>query len=161
MIEAASNTTVVCIDHAANPSIVNQTKFTTSSTDKLNLRLIRASTYLFQFQLEIKYRPGKQHIIPDALSRLPATEGHKRQADDCGALDLDTYHGHNSKDLDVLDLDTYHSGIEDLETEHTYAYQSTLIAISTDFKTKVIEGYQNEATWVHLLSMLASLRDRA
>lgn len=70
MIEAA----VVFTDHLANPSIANQTKLTSSSTDKLNLRLVRASTYLSQFQLDVRYRPGKQHIIPNALSRLPAVQ---------------------------------------------------------------------------------------
>jgi hypothetical protein len=43
--------------------------------DKLNLRLVRALQYLSQFRLDVRYRPGRQHIVPDALSRLLATEG--------------------------------------------------------------------------------------
>jgi hypothetical protein len=43
--------------------------------DKLNLRLVRALQYLSQFRLDVRYRPGRQHIVPDALSRLSATEG--------------------------------------------------------------------------------------
>ena len=43
-----------------------------SNVDKLNLRLIRASTYLSEFQLLIRHKAGRDHVIPDALSRLPA-----------------------------------------------------------------------------------------
>ncbi len=37
---------------------------------RLNLRLIRASQFLQQFKLDVCHKPGKEHIIPDALSRL-------------------------------------------------------------------------------------------
>ena len=46
---------------------------TTASTDKLNLRLIRASDYIQRFNVELRHKPGKQHIVPDALSRLAST----------------------------------------------------------------------------------------
>jgi len=70
MVEAVDKPTIVQTDHSATPSIIRQVKLTTSSTDKLNLRLIRASQYLSQFELDIRYKPGKTHIVPDALSRL-------------------------------------------------------------------------------------------
>jgi hypothetical protein len=35
----------------------------------MNLKLVRAAMYLQQYpNLEIMYKPGKLHIIPDALS---------------------------------------------------------------------------------------------
>lgn len=37
---------------------------------RLNLQLVRASQFLQQFKLDIHYKPGKKHIIPDAWSRL-------------------------------------------------------------------------------------------
>ena len=40
---------------------------------KLNLWLLRASQFLQQFRLDFRYKPGKEHIIPDALSRLTNT----------------------------------------------------------------------------------------
>ncbi len=54
--------------------VVKQTKLSIISTDKLNLRLVRASIYLLQFNLDVKYKLGKLYIIPDALSRLPIKE---------------------------------------------------------------------------------------
>ena len=38
----------------------------------MNLRLICASTYIFQFSIVFKHKAGRDHVIPDALSRLPA-----------------------------------------------------------------------------------------
>jgi hypothetical protein len=38
------------------------------------MRLIRASQYLSQFRLDVRYRPGKENTAADALSRLSRTE---------------------------------------------------------------------------------------
>lgn len=40
------------------------------STIRLNLRLVQASQFLQQFKLEVRHKPGKEHIIPNALNRL-------------------------------------------------------------------------------------------
>lgn len=37
---------------------------------RLNLRLIKASKFLQQFKLDVRYKPEKELIIPDVLSRL-------------------------------------------------------------------------------------------
>ena len=37
---------------------------------KMNVKLIRASQFLRQFNLNVKYKPEKKHIISDALSRF-------------------------------------------------------------------------------------------
>lgn len=74
MIEAAVHTTIIYTDHSAAVSIVRQTSLNTTSTEKLNLRLIRASKYLQRFRLDVRYKPGKSNIVPDALSRLASRE---------------------------------------------------------------------------------------
>ncbi len=74
LIESSEVTpTVVFTDHGAALGIARQTSLTTASTDKLNLRLIRASNYIQRFELELRHKPGKQHIVPDTLSRLAST----------------------------------------------------------------------------------------
>lgn len=40
---------------------------------RLNLRLVRALQFLQQFKLDVRHKPGKEHIIPDVLSRLAST----------------------------------------------------------------------------------------
>lgn len=72
MVQTARLPTIIWTDHSAIPSIANQTKLSLSNVDKLNLRLIRASTYLSQFRLLIRHKAGRDHVIPDALSKLPA-----------------------------------------------------------------------------------------
>lgn len=40
---------------------------------RMNLRLIRTSQFLQQFKLDIRHKPIKKYIIPDALSCLAST----------------------------------------------------------------------------------------
>lgn len=42
----------------------------TISTMRPNLQLIRVSQFLQQFKLDVKHKPGKKHIISNALSHL-------------------------------------------------------------------------------------------
>ena len=73
LIETSKHPTVFYTDHGATLEIAKQTTLSTSSTDKLNLRLIHASDYIQRFNIVLRHKPGKMHIIPDALSRLPTT----------------------------------------------------------------------------------------
>lgn len=146
MVDAAKHTTVIFTDHAANTSIARQTTLTTSNTDKLNLRLVRASTYLSQFNLDIKYRPGKDHIIPDALSRLSSGCGLARQTSDALDIDIDSYHSSMTDPSDPIN--------------DSYAYQGSLIAMSDEFKQRVIAGYAEETAWQDIIEMLKELAER-
>jgi hypothetical protein len=69
-----STTVVVYTDHNSTLGIDKQTNFKNGTPHKQNLRLVRGSLYLSQFDLVIKHVPGKQNVIPDALSRLLAHE---------------------------------------------------------------------------------------
>ena len=51
-------------------NITKQIFLIISSTNKFNLRLIKTSNYIQRFELEIRHKFEKQHIILDALSRL-------------------------------------------------------------------------------------------
>ena len=83
IIEASdqSITIIIYIDHGAALGIAKQTSLSTSFTDKLNLRLVRASDYIQRFNLDIRHKFGKQHIVSDALFRLVS--------DNINALDHD------------------------------------------------------------------------
>lgn len=73
MPEASTHKVTVITNYASTAGIVKQTALTSSATDKLNNRLTRASLYISQFKnLKIYYVPSREHIVPDALSRLPA-----------------------------------------------------------------------------------------
>ena len=72
LVEAAKTPTIVYTNHGASLEIAKQTTLSIASTDKLKLRLVCVSDYVQRFLLVIKYKPGKYHIIPDALFRLEA-----------------------------------------------------------------------------------------
>ena len=62
---------IIQTDHSAIINILQQSSITsTTSTMRLNLRLVRASQFLQQFKLDVRHKPGKEHIVPDTLSWL-------------------------------------------------------------------------------------------
>jgi hypothetical protein len=70
MMEASTHPTIMYTDHAPAVPIATQTSLTTTSLVRINMRHVRALEYLSRFRLELRHMPGKQNIIPDALSRL-------------------------------------------------------------------------------------------
>ncbi len=126
LIESAAGTTVVFTDHSATTSIAKQSSLTmTTSTDKLNLRLIRASQYLSQFDLDVRHKPGRIHLVPDALSRLL---GDMEQKDD-GKTGI----------------------LEDLGTAGTY--HVTLVELADDFKKRLQDAYEQDTAWKRILDL--------
>ncbi len=73
MIKSSKLPKLMFTDYVAAFGISKQTLQSTSSTNKLNLKLIWASEYLQRINIEIHHKPGKQHIVPDALSWLAST----------------------------------------------------------------------------------------
>ena len=93
MIETTKQTTVIFTDYTANISIAKQTILTNKNIDEFNFPLVKTSIYFFQFRFNVKYRPGKKRVIPDAFSRLlfgngPATLPRNNPND---FLNLDIY----------------------------------------------------------------------
>ena len=117
---------MVYTDHSATVSIVRHISLSSSSVDKLNLRLIRASQYLSQFRLDIRYKPGKQHIVPDALSR-PIS-------------DLAIEKG----------MPTFEEGTLD----EVFAFNDFLIEMSDDSKTRLRDSYSADKNWLNILDLL-------
>ena len=70
MIELSSIFIVIYIDHDVALKIVKQITFIISSTNKLNLRLIKAFDYVQRFNLKIRHKFEIQHVIFDAFSRF-------------------------------------------------------------------------------------------
>ena len=60
--------------------ISKQTSLKTTSTNKLNLRLVRASQYLLAFNIELRYQVGKSNIVPNTLLRLAVKLGVSEEA---------------------------------------------------------------------------------
>ena len=55
---------------------------------RMNVRLIRASQFHRQFELQVTHKPGKEHIVPDALSRLASLNQDSTIASEHSELDI-------------------------------------------------------------------------
>ena len=117
-------TTIIYTDHSAAVTIVRQTSLNTVSTEKLNLYLIRASEYLQRFRLDVRYKPGKANIIPDALSRLASREHPPNQ-----------------------------ESVAELEALSIQCFPVSLVEISQDFRNRLIYGYK-EPRWARVFKLL-------
>lgn len=73
-LQSSKQSTVVLTDHSATKQVVEKTSLETSSTDRANRRLVVASIYLSEYDLEVFHLPGKKNFIPDALSGMTAPE---------------------------------------------------------------------------------------
>lgn len=120
MIKSSRNSTVIYIDHEVNPVIAAETKLSTTNINKLNLKLIRASTYLSQFRFDVRHRFGKSNVIPNALSRLSVKATSKAK----GSLDIDA---------------------KDSKIDRMYAQVTTLIEMAPEFRKKLIKDYDKDS----------------
>lgn len=81
----------------------------------MNIRLVRVSQFVNQFNFEIRYKSEKEHIIFDALVRLIS-------------FNINLFSNSNYFELDAL-----------------YAYDVILIEISTNFQNKIIQDYFDDS----------------
>ena len=119
MIKVFQFSTIIYIDYDAALNIAKQTSLFIIFTNKFNLRLIKAFDYLQRFNLNIRHKSNKQHIVFDALFRLTSTNITKMF--------------HNEKffandELDVL-------------------FIAFLIKMNDEFRNKIFNDYQTDLNW--------------
>ena len=61
---------MIWTDHSATIQIMKQMMLISSFTNKLNLHLIKASQYCFQFHLDIQHHSNQLNIVSNTLSHL-------------------------------------------------------------------------------------------
>ena len=131
MIKAAKIIIIVFTNHAVNTSIIKQTTFINSNTNKLNFRLIRVFIYLSQFRLDVKYRIDKKHVIFDVLFRL--------------SIDNEFVIINRTSFDDNLNLNFYFIDVFDLSDDsNCYVFQEFLISMSNEFRKQITNDYINE-----------------
>jgi hypothetical protein len=92
------------------------------------MKLIKASTYLSQFRLDIRYRSEKFNVISDTLNKLLVIKNIISQ-----------------KTLDVnVDLEHFQFDIDSSENDHVYVYVIILVEMFNDFKFKIQHEYEEK-----------------
>ncbi|KAH5051069.1 hypothetical protein HBI81_244270 [Parastagonospora nodorum] len=128
MIQAAPKV-YVFTDHAAVTAIARQRRLTTTeSLESLNLRLAKASVYLQQFSLDVRYRPGRLHLVPDALSRL------------------------HPKYIPETDVET------DMLNDLAHVFHAIIVEMSQDFKDRLKQEYQADPNWQRVIEVISGRR---
>lgn len=70
MIETIIKITIFFTNYSIITSIVKQIFLTSNNIGKFNLRLIKVSTYFFQFDFDIRYKSNKINVVSNALFKL-------------------------------------------------------------------------------------------
>ena len=70
IVKVFNNIIIIYIDHDVVLKITFQTTLFITFTNKLNFRLIRASNYIQRFNLEIRHKFDKQHVVSNVLFLL-------------------------------------------------------------------------------------------
>lgn len=79
---------IILTDYDAIKGIVNRISLNTTFTDRSNRRLVNASIYLSEYQLDVHYIARHLNLVPDALSHLTAAgDTVERQKADPTTLD--------------------------------------------------------------------------
>ena len=123
---------IIYTDHFVAVLISRQIIFIISSNDKLNLRLMRASQYLFDFNLFVRHKVDKANVMSNALFRL--------QVDVSVINKIDVFESLYEHALKFTQIDLI------LKTS-LYFHHVVLVKMSNDFKARLKQAYQNDEHW--------------
>ena len=62
--------TIIFTNHDAILKLIKQTNLTIVFIDEFNLRFIKIFDYIQRFEIELRHKSDKQHIVFDVFSRL-------------------------------------------------------------------------------------------
>ena len=143
MIEVVKHVIVIFTNHNVNISIIKQTTLFSSNIDKLNFRLIRAFIYLFQFQLKIKYRSDKNHIVSNVLFRLFF---------DNNQIDSVNVNSKNKLNLNIYYVNMLNPFCSKQIEQEIYVMNKILIEMSNNFRKRILDDYAKKKVEKNFLS---------
>ena len=130
---------IIYIDHFVAVSINRQIIFSIFNSDKLNLRLMRVSQYLFDFNLSVKHKVDKANVMSNVLFKL--------QTDVIMTDKIDVLESLYEHILKFTQTDLI------LKTS-LYFHHVILIEMSNDFKIRFKQTYQNDQHWFKIFIMI-------
>ncbi|KAJ5110022.1 hypothetical protein N7532_002667 [Penicillium argentinense] len=125
---------IIYTDHSGTTAIADSASLRSVASDRLNLRLVRASQYIQQFRVKVFHPPGVTNKVADALSRLPSTDP--------------TLADEDQDDLDALCV------TPDQSDQH-----SSTIHISDEFRDRVRALYDADRRWSSVIKTITTPSD--
>lgn len=154
LVESTDQPAIIYTDHASTVDITKQASMNTTSVDRLNLRLVRASLYLQQFHVRCYHKPGATNIIADAISRLPTKDNDPSTATDLDTLDLSALYAqlkHRPSRNPYLQTD-----LDELDPSALCAQViASTVQLSPEFKEQILQAYQTDSHIRHIQEQLA------
>ena len=130
LVQVPMKKVIIFTDHSATTDIARQTTLSSSSSDRMNLRLVRASQYASQYDLDVRWRPGKQNIVPDALSRLLRKKEGKVESESQGVLD------------------------------EVFIFNMVLTEMSEDYRRRLGKAYTEDKKWSKIVAVLLEEKNK-
>ena len=129
MMKSSISSSIIYTDHDASLSIAKQTSLTTFFTDKLNLRLVRAFEYIQKFDLTIRHKSDRLHLVSDALSRLSTAN--------ISVTNTFNQNFNNDDELNVL-------------------FVASMTKMTSKFKKRLLHEYILNPNWIKIMKVIDS-----
>ena len=144
MAESSKLPVRIYTDHGASLGIAKQHSLETTSAERSNLRLVRASEYIQRFNIELCYKAGKSNTVPDALSRLPSSMPVPKDPE----LDFAF--------ADFVSTEFPFTELVSSATATAYNFTATLAEMSNEFKQRLLEGYEQDPDYDRIIRVINS-----
>ena len=130
---------IIYTNHFVVVFINRQIIFTIFNNDKLNLRFVRISQYLFDFNLFVKHKINKTNVVSDVLFKL--------QID---VIIIDK--------IDVFELLYEHilkfTQVNMILKIFLYFHHMMIVEMSDDFKIRLKQTYQDDEHWFKIFAIV-------
>jgi hypothetical protein len=142
---------IIFTNHFVLISIIKQIPLNTFNTNKLNLRLVRASQYFFVLSINMKIKFEKFHVISDALSRLffIMNSDKFRKNDDVPEdfqYDLDALLVQSINEINTLSFDTKFARIQEY-LDIYFEQEECLIEMTNVYRQFLLNSYSANFQW--------------
>ena len=132
---------IIYTDHSAAVQIAKHTTLSTASTDRQNLRLVRASQYPSRFNLMLRHKSGKLNTVPDALSRLPQQQIASSSPDPSEGVLEALYVSHEPR-------------ISPPSSQETHVFHITLVELFDTFRARLVSECNKDEQWRKILNIM-------
>ena len=140
MIESTEiSSTIIYTNYFTVVSISRQITLITFNSDKLNLRLVRTSQYLSDFNLSVRHKIDKVNVMSNVLFKL--------QVDVIIIDKIDVFESLYEHILKLTQANLV------LKTS-LYFHHVTLVEMSDDFKIRLKQAYQNDEHWFKIFVII-------
>ncbi|KAG6062997.1 hypothetical protein E4U32_001733 [Claviceps aff. humidiphila group G2b] len=129
----------------------------TTSRHAVNKKLIRAMEYVSQFNVKAVHKPGKDHLVPDALSRLKVSEPTHRE-DAPGQLDnMPDDRPEHWQRLQSAQWTQHNPAIAPIPQNTVPSAErpvASLLSIAPEYKRQTQDGYETDPPWRYVTTVL-------